>query len=297
MRTPYHYALVALDGANNRSPASETTATPVAAASATALAFNGSSQYYFLGIDASSGRLVGDFEDTADGSNHPVLGTTALTTNAWHHVAATYDGTTWRLYLDGILDTTLAVGTYTPESTSIQHAALATAMDSSGVAAGFFAGTLDEARIWNVARTGAQIQSTRDSELTSGSGLVGRWGLNDGSGTLAANSVAGSPSGTLVGGPARVAGYGFPASNGIPTVTVDGPANGATGVSTSPMLSVTPTDPAGSPMSVTFYGRTAASGLYVLVGTTRGRCLGDDDVDRVAGSQRRPTLRMVCRRQ
>ena len=188
MRTPYHYALVALDGANNRSPASETTATPVAAASATALAFNGTSQYvtfgpapglnaanftleawvkwtgggvgtstgyggianaipiitkgraeldapanlnmdYFLGIDASSGRLVGDFEDTADGSNHPVAGTTALTTNAWHHVAATYDGTTWRLYLDGILDKTLSVGAFTPESTSIQHAALATAMD------------------------------------------------------------------------------------------------------------------------------------------------------------------------
>ena len=29
---------------------------------------------------------------------------------AWHHAAATYDGATWKLYLDGALDGTLAVG-------------------------------------------------------------------------------------------------------------------------------------------------------------------------------------------
>ena len=30
---------------------------------------------YFLGIDATSGQLVADFEDTATGANHPVTGT------------------------------------------------------------------------------------------------------------------------------------------------------------------------------------------------------------------------------
>ena len=332
--TTYHYALVAVDGAGNRSAASVTSATPVQAASGGALAFNGSSQYvtfgaapelnttrftleawvdwtgggvgtstgyggianaipvitkgraeadspanlnmdYFLGIDASSGRLVADFEDTAGGGNHPVAGTTALTTNTWHHVAATYDGTTWRLYLDGILDTTLAVGAYTPESTSIEHAALATAIDSTGTAAGFFAGTIDEARIWNVARTDAQIQSTRDSELTSGSGLIGRWGLDDGSGTVAADSVAGAPSGTLVGGLTWVAGHAFPAdTNGVPKVVLDGPVAGASGLSTSPTLSVTPTDPEGQPMSVSFYGRKAASGVFTLIGVTSAAASG-----------------------
>ena len=61
-------------------------------------------------------------------------------------------------------------------------------------AAGFFAGVLDEARIWNVARTQAEIQSSRGQEITSATGLIGRWGLNEASGT----TVSGvGPNGTL----------------------------------------------------------------------------------------------------
>ncbi|HEY5514635.1 MAG TPA: LamG-like jellyroll fold domain-containing protein, partial [Pengzhenrongella sp.] len=327
---------------------------------------------YFLGIDATSGKLVGDFEDTAGGGNHPVTGTTPLTTNTWHHAAATYDGTTWRLYLDGVLDKTLVVGNFTPEATSIQHAALGTALTSTGAAAGFLAGALDEARIWSVARTGSQIRSTKDDEISGPqTGLLGRWGLNDGSGTIAANS-AGAINGTLVGSPTWIAGFGFPqdttapasptnlvataadggarltwtansepdlagynlyrsttspvdltaapingsdllrttaytdsglvngttyhyalvavdgadnrstavetsvvpATNGIPTVTPGGPSNGATGTSTSPTLSVTATDPEGATLTVAFYGRTAASGIFTLITTNTGVASG-----------------------
>ena len=69
---------------------------------------------YFLGIDATSGKLVADFEEgqsgTSPSANHPITGTTAIPVgSAWHHAAATYDGATWNLYLDGALDGTLAV--------------------------------------------------------------------------------------------------------------------------------------------------------------------------------------------
>src|SRR5215210_3049820 len=97
---------------------------------------------YFLGIDATSGKLVADFEDTAGGVNHPVTGLTVISSNVWHHAAATFDGSAWRLYLDGALETTLAAAA-TPEASSIQHAALGTAMTSTGGAAGFFQGLLD----------------------------------------------------------------------------------------------------------------------------------------------------------
>jgi hypothetical protein len=166
---------------------------------------------WFLGIRGTDGKLAADFEDMASGGNHPVIGATTLLNNVWYHVAATYDGTTWRLYLNGALDAELAVG-QAPRSDSIQHAGIATAMTSTGVAAGYFDGVIDEVRVWNVARSGAAITADMYGELTSGTGLVGRWGLNENTGTTAANSVAGGVNGTLVNGPAWVA--GFPA--GVP---------------------------------------------------------------------------------
>ncbi len=88
---------------------------------------------YFLGISAATGRLAADFEDTATGGNHPINGTAAIPADgSWHHVAATYDGTTWQLYVDGALDATLSVGAFTPRFDSIQHAAIGTALNSTG---------------------------------------------------------------------------------------------------------------------------------------------------------------------
>ena len=176
---------------------------------------------WFLGIDATTGQLVADFEDNATGANHPVTGNAVVTSNVWHHVAATYGAGTWNLYLDGVLDKTLAVGAFTPEATSIQHAALGTAMTSTGVAAGFFQGVVDEARVWNVVRTAAQITANKNLELTSGTGLIGRWGLNEASGTSAANSVSGGVAGTLVGAPPRVAGFVPPSGGNTAPVAAD----------------------------------------------------------------------------
>jgi hypothetical protein len=184
---------------------------------------------YFLGING--GKLAADFEEGATGAspglNHPITGATTITTGSWHHAAATYDGTTWRLYLDGVLDAKLAVG-QPPRSDSIQHAALGTAMTSTGVAGGFFAGDLDEARIWNSARTGAQIRGSRDSAVATATGLVGRFGMDEGFGTTVSNS-AGAPNGTAVGGPTWIAGYGFPQDTAAPAAPAGLAATGSDG--------------------------------------------------------------------
>jgi hypothetical protein len=154
---------------------------------------------YFLGINSTTGALAADFEDTATGGNHPITGGTPIVPDGrWHHVAATYDGTTWRLFLDGQPDGSLAVGAFTPRFDSIQHAALGTAMTSTGVAAGFFAGTLDEARIWNVARTAPQVLAGRDQQISTATGLVGRWGFDTECGQVM-DSAGGDQNGTLFG--------------------------------------------------------------------------------------------------
>ena len=189
---------------------------------------------YFLGID-SSGRLVADFEEGAGqpspGLNHPVTGVTVVTNNAWHHAAATYDGQTWRLYLDGSLDRSLSLASArAPRSDSIQRTALGSALNSSGTAAGYFMGRIDEARIWNVVRSSAQILQSASQELSGPQGgLVARFGLDEGSGTTVDNT-AGSPDGVLRpsgSGPTWAAGYGF----GQPDTT---PPAAPTGLTATP---------------------------------------------------------------
>ena len=156
---------------------------------------------YFLGIDGTTGRLVADFEDTtASNNNHPVSGTTVIQNDIWYHAAATFDGTNFRIYLNGNLEGSVTSAAK-PRYDSIQHASLASALTSSGAAAGFFTGILDEARIWNIARSQSQLQTDMNLEVLSGTGLLARWGLNEGAGTTAGNSVAGSVNGTLTNAP------------------------------------------------------------------------------------------------
>jgi hypothetical protein len=162
---------------------------------------------YFFAIDAA-GKLVADYESfeaaVGGNNNYPVQGTTAVTINVWHHVAVTYDappGTgCWQLYLDGAPDTAgTTCPNLTPRYDSIQHFAIGSALTSTGTATGAFGGRIDEVRVWNVARTQAEIQATLSQPLTSGTGLVGRWGFEDGS--TATDSTVPAENGTLVASP------------------------------------------------------------------------------------------------
>lgn len=216
---------------------------------------------YFLGIENATNVLVADFEDDitqpVPGLNHPVNGITPITNNIWHHAAATYDGTLWKLYLDGMLETLLTVNTL-PQSASIQHASLASALNSNGTASGFFNGALDEARIWNYARTQTEIQSTINSQFNSlQTGLVAVWGLNEGAGTFindsSSNAVNGTISGTnytwlTSGAPFNLS---FNVAPNQPTQFI--PADSATCVFAPPALSVNVTDAEADSMTVTFY--------------------------------------------
>ena len=149
----------------------------------------------------TTGTLIADFESMASGANAPIEGTTPIAINAtvWHHAAATYDGTTFNLYLDGELEATLTpAGNPVPRFDSIQHAGLATAMTSAGERAGFFAGVLDEARIWNYARSQAQIEDGMTRAMTGAPGLLGRWGFDTAFGVV--NDTTGNDHvGTLFG--------------------------------------------------------------------------------------------------
>ena len=176
---------------------------------------------YFVGL--KGGVLVADFEEGIGGTgplglNHPVCGSTVLDTASWHHVAATYDGACWQLYVDGspeTLSTACSSCAQTgacnicpgqpPRSDSVQHFSIGSALNSTGTPEGDFQGRIDEVRVWNYARSAGEVAATRDKRVQQSLDLVGRWGLDEGGGGTTADSTGGV-NGTLTNAPAWTGG-------------------------------------------------------------------------------------------
>jgi hypothetical protein len=212
---------------------------------------------WVLVIDDAADVIAADFEDMAVGTNHPVYGVTPITNDIWHHAAATWDGNAWRLYLDGKLETTLAVSAL-PRFDTTQHAALGTMLTTGEIPTpnGYFQGVIDEARVWNRALTQTEILTNINQEITSGTGLVARWGLNEGMGMTVVDSITPAANGTIAGSNyAWVPGAPFDLDLDPGTPTLVAPADGATGVSTSATLTVNVDDARDSDLTVSFYGR------------------------------------------
>jgi hypothetical protein len=78
-------------------------------------------------------------------------GSTGLPLNAWSHLAATYDGATLRLYVNGALVTSRAVGTAIVTSTA------ALRIGGNSVWGEYFQGRIDEVRLYNRALSASEI--------------------------------------------------------------------------------------------------------------------------------------------
>lgn len=90
----------------------------------------------------------------------------------WTHVAASYDGTRVRFYIDGLLagDKALSAGPLPGTGGLTLGADFSSAFPILSTYP--FKGYLDEVRLWNGARSATQIQSQRFSELSAGAGLI-----------------------------------------------------------------------------------------------------------------------------
>lgn len=108
-----------------------------------------------------------------------VYGTIPVNNGQWHHVAVVYDPaatTKVSLYVDGVLDVAGNLTT-TVNTGSTVKLRVGKRIDD----AKFFQGTIDEVRVWNVARTVSEIAGNKDIEFCSPqSNLVAYYKLNEG---------------------------------------------------------------------------------------------------------------------
>lgn len=168
-------------------------------------------------LAVADGRLALFLDDSDTGG---IRGNTVLTPGEWYHVAATWDGNTANIYLNGQLDATPTTRTGTIGT------------DTRPVYIGGRAGTdqfdgpMYDVRLYNRALAQAEIGAL--------SGLGGYWKLDETSGMTAADSSGNGLNGTIVGSPAWATGY------------IDGAVdlNGSTKVEISSIF--------GSPRNVTF---------------------------------------------
>jgi hypothetical protein len=97
-----------------------------------------------------------------NGSELGVNGTANTPLNAWTHLAATYDGTNLRLYVNGTLAATKAV------SPPMVTSSGALRIGGNGVWGEYFAGLIDEARVYNRALSAAEIQADMTRPVSGG---------------------------------------------------------------------------------------------------------------------------------
>ncbi len=147
---------------------------------------NGTNARFSLLVNGSSLRVVGQGNDHF---NVP------FSDNVWTHVAVTHDGSTLRLYVDGVeADSNSNFNSNLDSSRPL----LVGARDNGG--AERFTGLIDNLSVWNVARSASEVQSDMDGNSLNGeTGLVVWYTFAEGFGGTATDYSGNNNDGTIHG--------------------------------------------------------------------------------------------------
>lgn len=143
---------------------------------------------YNFFIDSASDKLRFSVSDDGTiGAGHTITYTTATAFVAddlatWIHVAVTHDisSETCVFYIDGSADApTVSAGSIGASMYDGNNNLSLGALLNSSVAERFFDGKMDEIRIWNDIRSGAEVAANYQAELTGAeSGLAAYWNFD-----------------------------------------------------------------------------------------------------------------------
>jgi len=117
-----------------------------------------SSYGLYTGLEGGLGFVVSNGDENSD-TISPFAPPTAVWDGQWHHVAGTYDGSSVRMYVDGV-----EVGTGTPTTLPIAYG-LQTSTDTrfgtfGGTCSLPYTGDLDEPRVWRRALSPVEIAAS-----------------------------------------------------------------------------------------------------------------------------------------
>jgi hypothetical protein len=160
------------------------------------------------------GMWVGDM------TNYYVCSTAVVNDGNWHLVTGTYDGTTVKIYIDGNGAPNVS-GTRT---NSLNETVTPLYIGNNSNLDRPFAGSIDNARVYNRVLTDAEVTSMFNGSPTA-TGLVGYWAFNNGNGSLATDSSGNSNTGTLVNFgsfPTVISGWSSDAKVGSGSLAFDG---------------------------------------------------------------------------
>jgi hypothetical protein len=121
------------------------------------LIYKGDDNYYLMASSCCQSRpaVGGIFA----GSYAHAYGASTLALNTWTHVAATYDATTLRLYVNGV-----QVGS-TPRTGALATSTNPLTIGGDPIYGQYFTGLIDEVRVYSTALSASQIQSDMSAAI------------------------------------------------------------------------------------------------------------------------------------
>ncbi len=128
---------------------------------------------YSFAIRSPSDRRLTFFINFNNGTQRTLTGNAALPEGEWHHIAATYDGTTAKLYINAVLDAEGVLGD--PINPTDDPGRLSIGDEYAGQSE-FVRGGFDNVMIWSEARTAAQIAEDMQGNVsTDGDSALMAW--------------------------------------------------------------------------------------------------------------------------
>ncbi|MBE4950240.1 endo-beta-N-acetylglucosaminidase H [Chryseobacterium culicis] len=132
---------------------------------------------------------------------------TALNANTWYHVAATYDGSNMKIYINGILDATKAQ-TGSVNSTGAFNVGYLYNTSRN------FNGKIDEVRVWKRSLSQTEISQNMCNVSVPATSLAAYWKFNEGSGSTVQDTSGNGVTLTLTGVDASNWGTDVPCTTG-----------------------------------------------------------------------------------